>query len=147
MNLSKLKLIIFYGVLAAFVACVVVLFVLYRPYVFHGEVAEAPNQFTPLLIKVIGVFAVHIGVMASGYFSSGYQNTSNRATEQHYIAFSLIALWLVGFLVFILLNGLNMKTGETTIEAFNKDIDTVNASINFLIAGALVFLFVTPKKE
>jgi hypothetical protein len=98
------------------------------------------------LVKVIGIFAIHISVALASYFSTNYITTTKKATERHYIAAALVFLWLTCFVLYVLLNGFSLGNGETTIEAFNKDIDTISASISFLISGALVFLFVDNPK-
>lgn len=146
MRLKNLKTIAFFSVLVVFSTSVILLFTLYRPHLFLGEREEIPNQFTPVLINVIGIFAVHLGVIIASYFSSEYTSSSRKANERHYIAFSLIFLWLIGMLFFIIYSGIRISSGKGTIEAFNEDLDKINMAINFLIAGALVFLFVNHEK-
>lgn len=146
MKIATLKLTIFVLLLFCLGISIVLLFVSYRPNLFLGETNEAPNQFTPILVKVVGIFAIHISVALASYFSTNYTTTTKKATERHYIAASLVFLWLICFGLYILLNGFSLGNGETTIEEFNKDIDTISASISFLISGALVFLFVDKPK-
>ena len=146
MKIATLKLAIFVSLLLCLGISIVLLFILYRPNLFLGETIEAPNQFTPILVKVVGIFAIHISVALASYFSTNYTIRVEKATERHYIAASVIILWLICFVIYILLNGFSLGNGESTIEGFNKDIDTISASISFLISGALVFLFVDNSK-
>lgn len=146
MKLRTLKIIVFLSVIITFAVSIILLFFFYRPHLFLGE-NGTPNQFTPLLINVIGVFAVHLGVIFASYFSSYYSPTNKRANERHYIAFSVIILWLLGILFFIVYTGIKIGSLEgVTIEIFNEDFDKINTATNFLIAGALVFLFVNHEK-
>ena len=147
MTVRSLKLIVFISLLTTLLFATVVLFTLYKTNLINFETEEAPNEFMLIVKKVIGIFSVQISVAIASYLSSADKGSRNRANEPHYIAFSLIMLWLIGFLVYLFINGIQLPNGTIKFRDLYRDIDSLTLSLNFLVSGAIVFLFVqTPTK-
>ena len=147
MTVRSLKLIVFISLLTTLLFATIILFTLYKTYLIDFETEEAPNQFMLIVKKVIGIFSVQISVAIASYLSSTDKASINRANEPHYIAFSLIMLWLIGFLIYLFINGIQLPNGNIKFRDLYRDIDSLTLSLNFLVSGAIVFLFVqTPTK-
>ncbi len=140
MKLYKLRLIALVATFLFLLISVVVLYTCFFNRIWHGEVPDKEDQFTQLLLKVIGLFAVHIAVILANYFGAPPLSRTIIATESHWIAFSLVILWHIGFFLFLFFNGQNINVG-IVFEKFDANFDKFVTSINFLIAASLVFLF------
>ena len=142
MAVRSLKIIVFISLLTALLFALILLFTLYKPYLPNFETEEAPNEFMLILKKVLGILSVQISVAIASFFSKADKRSMKRANEPHYIAFSLIMLWLIGFLVYLFINGIALSNGSLKFNVFYRDIDSLTLVLNFLVAGAIVFLFV-----
>lgn len=139
MKLSRIKLVTLYLLLASLIASVLIIYIIFGPKVYHGEDPQIGDQFTPLLLKVVGVYSVNLAIVFSSYFTGERGSRNTVVSEKHWIAFSLILTWDIGFMVYLVYSGINLE--KIYIEIFNTSFDKIISSINFLVAGALVFLF------
>ena len=144
MAVRSLKIIVFISLLTALLFALIMLFTLYKPYLPNFETEEAPNEFMLIVKKAVGILSVQISVALASFFSNPDKRSMKRANEPHYIAFSLIMLWLIGFLVYLFINGIALSNGTLKFNTFYRDIDSLTLVLNFLVAGAIVFLFVKP---
>jgi hypothetical protein len=144
MAVRSLKIIVFISLLTTLLFAMIMLFTLYKTYLANFETEEAPNQFMLIVKKVLGILSVQISVAIASYLSSPNKTSMKRANEPHYIAFSLIMLWLIGFLVYLFINGTQLSNGVVKFNTLYRDIDSLTLVLNFLVAGAIVFLFVKP---
>src|SRR5215204_1350533 len=147
MTVRSLKLIVFISLLTTLLFAIIILFTLYKTNLIDFETEEAPNEFMLIVKKVIGIFSVQISVAIASYLSSTGKASMKRANEPHYIAFSLIMLWLIGFLVYLFINGIQLPNGNIKFRDLYRDIDSLTLSLNFLVCGAIVFLFVQTRTK
>ncbi|HKH62824.1 MAG TPA: hypothetical protein VKA49_18405 [Flavitalea sp.] len=147
MTVRSLKLIVFISLLTTLLFAIIILFTLYKTNLIDFETEEAPNEFMLIVKKVIGIFSVQISVAIASYLSSTGKASMKQANEPHYIAFSLIMLWLIGFLVYLFINGIQLPNGNIKFRDLYRDIDSLTLSLNFLVCGAIVFLFVQTRTK
>ena len=96
-----------------------------------------PEDLETLLVKLLGIYAVHLGVILAGIFAQSDRATTPPSTAT-WTAIVLVVLWN------LLLSWRTLRFGiasEDSVSDLVRYLDTIASTSSFLVAGGLTFFF------
>lgn len=97
-----------------------------------------PDEFLPLVLKLLGIYSVQLGVVLGGIFSQPKAPLAEPPSGLTWIAFALVTLWNL----LLAWRSISFSiVAQDSVSDLVKYLDSIASSSSFLVAGVLTFFF------
>jgi hypothetical protein len=97
-----------------------------------------PDEFLPLVLKLMGIYSVQLGVVLGGIFSQPRAPLAEPPSGLTWIAFILVTLWNL----LLAWRSISFSiAAQDSVSDLIKYLDSIASSSSFLVAGVLTFFF------
>lgn len=101
-----------------------------------------PEEFTSVLTKIASIYSVNFGIILAGYFASSNSPETSKISSRDVVAGIVIVTLSLAWNFMIGITVIHFgHSKDMSYDHFVQRLDSVNAAIDFLVAGGLAYFF------